>query len=285
MVYLLLLTLSVPLSFYPLFPLFPLIGIILAISIKQPNHHLPSGISLAPSHQPNGCHPKVAPGRFQGSPTGEPIMSNATDLALAFLQRKQALLSSPEPSPAVSPEKPKKVKASPSPEPSKAVRQAEPVSHQPNGLVLPSMPEPGTLDAKTFIAAMRKASSQHDKIHAISGFVGWDPRDSYGNQELRAFSIAKRQLNPINPTGESLEEKRNRQRESLGFVPGLPCNRTKMVQDLLARERIAAETAESLRKEAQSSFLSQEERTLKVGLALVEEERIQAIRSSLRNRL
>ena len=144
------------------------------------------------------------------------------------------------------------------------------------------MPQAGSLEAKGFLMMMRNAKSQNEKIMAIAAFVGYDAREPFGNQEMVAMMRAKRDLRPIDTSGPSLVEKRQASLSAKGYVAGMPDNQRRIVQDLLAREKMAAEKRdEHVRIARREKSLSWEERKLNLGLARLEAERLESIRTDL----
>lgn len=144
------------------------------------------------------------------------------------------------------------------------------------------MPEVGSLNAKGFLLMMRNAKSSNEKIMAIQAYCGYDAREAFGNQEMVAMMRAKRELNPISTSGPSLQEKRQASLSAKGFVAGMPDNQRKIVQDLLAREKMAAEKRdEHVRIARREKSLSWEERKLNLGLARLEAERLASIQADL----
>ena len=145
------------------------------------------------------------------------------------------------------------------------------------------MPEVGSLEAKGFLMMMRNAKTQNEKIMAIAAYCGYDSREAFGNQEMVAMMRAKRELSPIDTSGPSLQEKRQASLSAKGFVAGMPDNQRKIVLDLLARERNAAEKRDEHVRIARdkSQPLSWEERRLNLGLARLENERLASIRKDL----
>jgi hypothetical protein len=144
------------------------------------------------------------------------------------------------------------------------------------------MPEVGSLEAKGFLLMMRNAKTQNEKIMAIAAYCGYDAREAFGNQEMVAMMRAQRELRPIDTSGPSLVEKRQASLSAKGYVAGMPDNQRRIVQDLLAREKLAAEKRdEHVRIARREKSLSWEERKLNIGLARLESERLESIRTDL----
>lgn len=154
--------------------------------------------------------------------------------------------------------------------------------HQPEvkATIPSSHPEKGSLEARGFILAMRRAKTRSESIFAIAAFIGYDNSKDFGSQELAAMSAAKRELS--GPTHcVSPAEKRATFRSLTGFVAGLPDTTQRKVADLLARETASAEALISHEKDAADSSRTTADRTLSKGLAEVERERLGEIRKDL----
>ncbi len=213
-------------------------------------------------------------------------MTTATNAALAFVLSSYAKSEATPAKVEVKETKPsksraKKVQVQSAPvTPKVVVSEATP---SPNGgTAKVVMPEVGSLEAKGFLLMMRNAKTQNERIMAIQAYCGYDMRQPYGNQEMIATMRAKRELNPINTAGPSMAEKRQASRSAAGYVAGMPDNQRRIVQDLLAREKMAAEKRdEHVRIARRNKDLSWEERKLNLGLARLENERLASIRADL----
>jgi hypothetical protein len=159
-------------------------------------------------------------------------------------------------------------------------------------LAFPVEPK-GTIDAKGFVLAMRAAGTRYtengipftldkeilnDKIRAIAAFTGYDaqgPRvvdDSgnvhehnvltFGAQELRANMTAIRALDP-RPV-QTVE----RRATGKGYVAGMPDYEARRMRDLIARERLAADTICETREAAREALSENEMRLLDQALAM-----------------
>lgn len=159
-------------------------------------------------------------------------------------------------------------------------------------LAFPVEPQ-GTIDAKGFVLAMRSAGTRYtengipftlekevlnDKIRAIAAFTGYQaqgPRvvddagnvhehdvPTFGAQELRANMTAQRALDtrPIQTV-----EKRAMGR---GYVAGMPDHEARRMRDLIARERLAADTICETREAAIEVLSENEMRLLDQALAM-----------------
>jgi hypothetical protein len=120
-----------------------------------------------------------------------------------------------------------------------------------------TMPDRNTLDAKGFLQAMLGAGRRlndngvrwtdprevrNDQIQAIHAFIGYDPYQSFGSQEVAARAKASRDLSskPI-VLGPSREEQRAASRSAAGFVAGLPIPSQRILANLKAREQAASD--------------------------------------------
>lgn len=146
-----------------------------------------------------------------------------------------------------------------------------------------NMTAKGTYDAKTFSLAMRNAKTRDERIAAISGYVGYDARQSYGSQELSAMMKAKREITPIKvDVNEPFSRRSAGPVASVaGFVSGMPDNLQAQIQNLVAREKLAVETMIACNKQAEDISLSTDEREVARVKAAIEQERIVSIRKDL----
>jgi hypothetical protein len=214
-------------------------------------------------------------------------MTTSTNAALAFVLASYAKSEPQEGTVTFKESKPAKVakpKVQKSPVTPKVVVSAEQTTTpSPNGARSSVvMPEAGSLEARGFLLMMRNAKSQNEKIMAIAAYIGYDARGVFGDQEMIANMRAKRELSPIDTTGPSREQVRQASRSAQGFVAGMPDNQRKIVLDLLARERAAAEKRDEHVKVARTDkSLSWSERKLNIGLARLENERLASIRADL----
>ena len=145
-----------------------------------------------------------------------------------------------------------------------------------------SMPLPakGSLDAKGFILATRKAKTRDEIIVAIAGFVGYDNRRDFGSQEMEAKLAAQRAMRPTPVT--SVPYQRTTVPSAAGYVAGMPDHQRRTLNDLLGREQLAAEKMAEHQKLARDEKLPLAERALNDGLAQVEKARLQQIREDLK---
>lgn len=141
------------------------------------------------------------------------------------------------------------------------------------------LPEKGSLDAKGFLVACRKAKSRDEVICAIAGFVGYDARRDFGSQEMEAKLAAQRAMRPVAPLAAPYQ--RTTVPSIAGFVAGMPDHRRRALHNLLAREQLAAEKLAEHSKLAADEKLSLAERALNDGLAQVEKARLEQIRADI----
>ncbi len=138
---------------------------------------------------------------------------------------------------------------------SKASKSAAPI-HNPNAgkSMTPgiSLPERNTLDANGFLQAVRnagkrkteegkpffdKSKERDDIIKAIHAYIGYDNRRDFGSQEQEARAKAQRELRGAPKVSEATAPSR-----SLGgYVAGMPQPAHRILLNLQARERAAAE--------------------------------------------
>jgi hypothetical protein len=119
-----------------------------------------------------------------------------------------------------------------------------------------TLPERNTLDAKSFLLAVRnagkrpnakgamvfdKAHERNDLICAIHAYVGYDTRRDFGPQDTEARAKAQRELRDGVTPGPTREEKRSAERSLSGYVAGMPRPAQKLLANLRAREQAAAE--------------------------------------------
>lgn len=112
------------------------------------------------------------------------------------------------------------------------------------------LPAVGSLDAKSYMKCMVRATDRNARIAAIAGYVGYDTTLSYSANELSANMSAKSVLygkvtalpRPVHsaPTSPTLA----------GYVSGMPNATAKKMADLQGREVVAAETMLDYNKQA-----------------------------------
>jgi len=163
------------------------------------------------------------------------------------------------------------------------VVQATPKESAPIGSF--KLPEKGSLEARGYIKMMRSAPDRNEKILAIAAFIGYDMAQDYGSQELAANMAAKRELSPIDTTGPSLVEERAAKRSAMGYVSGMPNGLQVKLQNLLGREKLAVEVMLDNQKQCDEFTKSGDSAlaTHHAGLALLEQERLDAIQAEIRS--
>jgi hypothetical protein len=151
------------------------------------------------------------------------------------------------------------------------------------------VPAMGSLDAKGFLQAMKDAGMRwteqgkpifqpfevrDDQIKAIAAFIGYDPKDHFGSQELRARMKAHRVLFPF-ASGD-----RKIPLSIKGYAIGMPDPIGKKRADLEGRERMAVEAIGNHEKQANEA-ITDEDRDYHLSFALLERERLSVIRQDL----
>lgn len=115
-----------------------------------------------------------------------------------------------------------------------------------------TMPERNTLDAHGFLVAMRDAGKRrteegkpfvdqrevrNDQVKAIHAYCGYDNRRDFGSQDLEARAKAQRELRGAPKTVEVVKPSQS----VAGYVAGMPKPSQRILLNLQARERAAAE--------------------------------------------
>ena len=144
------------------------------------------------------------------------------------------------------------------------------------------LPAAGSLGPRGFLKAVRDSRTQQERVFAIAAFVGFDPTRDFGSQLMAAEMRAKRELDGKPIPGPSREEKRAAARSLSGFVAGMPDATQKKIADLMARETASAEALSMHENDAADKSRSTAERTLSMGWADVERERLREIREDLK---
>lgn len=202
-------------------------------------------------------------------------MSTAHDAALAFCLSSYAVTGSPTVEKAAS--KPaSKVRA-------KSVSTfngtvAAPASNANHPPVVRQTIQAGTLDAASFLVAMRRAKNREECQAVIAAYVGYDHTSPYGEQDSRARSKAQLELNPV--TSATKAHFRGASVSVGGFIHGMPEQTVRHIQNLLGRERLAV-AAMTAHQDAARKTNCPNELRLYTGLAQVESERLIAIRADL----
>lgn len=155
------------------------------------------------------------------------------------------------------------------------------------------LPAAGTIDAVQFLKGLAPCGKRpnangvmvyqnadikrDDEMRLVSSYCGWNPRELHGVQLENATRKARLTLKPV--TGK--EYKRGVSATMAGYIAGLPDHQQKLIQDLLAREQLAAKaiadhelTISNTQPTAQAHILAQ-------GLLQLEVERLDQIRKDL----
>lgn len=201
-------------------------------------------------------------------------MNNSEALALQFMYSQQALEVTPQ---AVI-VKPAPAKVSKLAAVTQKVMAANPpeVSSQPvSTVVVPS--KAGSIAGAGFMKLYRKARNRDEVIQAIDLYIGYDPKGSFASQEYKAKQAAQNELNPNRLAGAVKATPAVQ-----GFIAGLPDSKAKHKENLLARERLAADAMIEHEKKAAEAEYGSSERALHEGLAKVECDRLREIRHDLK---
>ena len=151
-----------------------------------------------------------------------------------------------------------------------------------NGKNLVSVPgmkfnlTPGSYTAKDFMVAWRRAKDRNEQIQAMAGYVGYDPKAVFSVNEYTNMSQAKKALAPSHQVTEVKEQK-----ETKGYVAGLPNNQFKQISDLVGREKMAAAALIEHELTASNMAEGSTEQLTALGMAEIERERLTAIRFDL----
>lgn len=166
---------------------------------------------------------------------------------------------------------------SPSPEPA-----AKPTAPSPNGSKAGvALPAPGTLSARAFTLMMNRVKSRDEAVCAIAGFIGYDARLSFAENEMAAKQAAKGVIRPVSAEGPTRAEQQAANRSAKGYVSGMPDGLRRKVQDLLGREQLAVDTRQEHVRDARDHKRPIAQRKLSIGLARLENERLVQIRADL----
>jgi hypothetical protein len=128
---------------------------------------------------------------------------------------------------------------------------------------------------------MNRAKSRDEKICAIAGFVGYDGRLTFGEQEASATGKARAEISPLKVSGPTREEIRSAQRSAVGYVAGMPDGLKRTIQDLVGRENLAVSTRNDHVRDARDHGRTMTARKLSIGLARLESDRLIQIRADL----
>ena len=112
------------------------------------------------------------------------------------------------------------------------------------------LPDKGSLDAPAFVLAMRNAGRRinqdghpytnqaevrGDLIKAIAGFIGYDARLDFGQQETAARTAAQRQITGKVAAGPDRVSVKSAERSLSGYIAGVPNSSDKHLNNLLAQ--------------------------------------------------
>jgi hypothetical protein len=143
------------------------------------------------------------------------------------------------------------------------------------------LPTGGTIDAKQFVIASRRAKTREERIQAIAGFVGYNSSELYSVNELRANLAAQRALRgapaPLSQPIHSIRPTLS------GYVSGTPDMLAKRQADLTGRAVLAVETQLDLEREARTHLSRGDmaNATQVAVLAKVEQDRLRQISQDL----
>ena len=158
-----------------------------------------------------------------------------------------------------------------------------------------ALPATGTHDAASFMRAIRTAGQRvnqdgktytdpgqvrGDTIQAIAGYVGYDPRGSFGSQDTAARAKASRELSGKKIGGMTLAEQKSAARSVTGYVHGMPNHTASYLLSLQAQEGHTASLIIDLKK-AMATMSDDSERFL----ATAELAKLTALLSNLKDTL
>lgn len=161
--------------------------------------------------------------------------------------------------------------------------QAAPIgTPRPRGVELPAA---GSLEAKGFLVAMRRAKNRDESIFAIAAYCGFDTSANYGAQETAAKMRAQRELHPIKVDANEVWRRNGSPVQTVaGYVAGLPDMTANRLANLEAQEVVATESLLNYRNEflASTSRPIDERAEIQIKM-MIERARINEIRAELRN--
>jgi hypothetical protein len=203
---------------------------------------------------------------------------SANDLTAAHIALLVASYGKKQDTSAVSPQSaPSKLKVAKAAKASAKVSdgsQAAPIERQ--VITTAALPAAGTISARDFFIAMRRATDRNSRIVAIASYKGFSPTESYSSQELAATMAARREMNPPKSSppvvGAAVSLR--------GYVAGANDPMAKKRANLIGREVYAAEEMTTHLSAARAAR-SAEERAHHTAMAQVESERLAQIRSDL----
>jgi hypothetical protein len=164
-----------------------------------------------------------------------------------------------------------------------------------------AIPALGSLSAEGFIEALRSAGKRQDatgktitdhnmirpdETLALYAYCGYQVKESHGTQldnakrrAQRSIKVAKGEVQA--GKADDAPYARGVAPTMAGFVSGMPDELAKQIQDLLARERLTAETMAEHIRHARDEEKSDHERNAASGLAALEKARLNQIRKDL----
>jgi len=144
-------------------------------------------------------------------------------------------------------------------------------------LVVLDLPKAGTLDAKGYFTAMRRAKNRDECIAAIAAYIGYDVAEQYATQEMAANMAARRTLRPVAPLATPVHTALPTLK---GYVAGMPDMMSRSQENLQGRQVVAAEQVADLMRQAREASDPAAKFTA-IKLAQVECERLIHIRTDL----
>lgn len=221
---------------------------------------------------------------------------NALDSLISLAVASYAAPSTPEPGTVlIREQRLVKVERSAKGKIRKASPKAEPIAQPANDapqapakpelnpkMASPKLPAPGTLDARGYTTAIRRAKDRFEAQCAVAAYIGYTMGQDHAAQVFAADQRAKLELRPMDPSKiVTRAEKAQAAASVRGYVAGMPNGERKVFQNLLGRERLAVDTRESLKLAASQPECTAAQREVLLAQALLEEERLVQIRKDL----
>jgi hypothetical protein len=173
--------------------------------------------------------------------------------------------------------------------------QAAPIHHAPPP-VSDKLPEPGALQAAGFLKALRNAGVRKGKMvqvevlgdekRAIAAYVGYQVGELHGAQREAARATAYRELKPVKVNaaeGFTRSTSPTAVISGEGYYAGKVDMTTKAIENLKAREVLAADSLSSHLKEFRDFTRTLDQRRTSQLMMKLEEERLAQIRVDLKN--
>jgi hypothetical protein len=141
----------------------------------------------------------------------------------------------------------------------------------------------GTLDARGFMLAIRRATNREESIQAIAGYVGYDRNGNFGAQELAARMKATNELKAAVKVVSSttVQGTGNLAPVLVAYVAGIPDQVAKRIANLEGQERLIGESVADHEKAAANEELDAADRFYHRELAKVDRMRLVQIRKDL----